>query len=247
MIDLVQAQKDLTAILLSSDQLQTVNVFSYREKRIQQETDYRKYMITPRNGRAGAMVFTLMPRGLGKNPNVTGPVIDWEFGIVCMEMPAINIVADTGTLLSAEELAQIVMDILHQEADDKLGTFSVTSRAMDDEKEYVFPGCVGYRVSLVIVGKSLQTTRCAPVAITVNSSLITTTSCTAGTCMLTSTTPSARIKYTLDGSFPAEDIANNPASTLYTGTFPLSSGDILRAAAYKPGFNKSSTRYVEVS
>jgi hypothetical protein len=246
-IDLVQAQKDLTAILLSSEQLRSVNVFSYREKRIQQETDYRKFLVTPRNGRAGAMVQVLMPRGLGKNPNVTGPVIDWEFGIVCHEMPAINMVPDTGTLLSAEELAQIVMDVLHQEADDKLGVFSVTSKAMDDEKEYVFPGCVAYRVSLIIVGKSLQTTRCAPVQITVDSTAVTTTSCAAGTCALTCGTAGARIKYTLDGSFPAEDDANNPASTLYSGTFTLSSGDILRTAAYKTGFNKSATRYALVT
>lgn len=246
MIDLVQAQKDIVGILLSSDQLVSINVFSYREQRLKQEMDYRSMLQTPRNGRTGAMVVVLMPTATERNPNVQGPVLTWEFPVIAIENDAINNVPQTGTLISAEELGQIVMDIMHQEADHKLGTFQASTRAMDPEKEYVFPGCIGYRTGFMILGNNIQTPRVAPVTITVDAVAITISSCAAGMATLASTTAGARIKFTLDGSHPSEDQANNPSSTLYTVPFQLSSGDILRTAAYKNNMNKSSTRYVEV-
>jgi hypothetical protein len=163
-------------------------------------------------------------------------------------MPAINMDPVKGALLSAEELAQIVMDILQLEADEKLGTFRVALRAMAPEQEFVFPGCIGYRVSLLLTaGKSQQTPRCGPVAISVNGvPLVGPTNTVPGTCALTCGTAGARIKYSLDGSYPSEDAANNPLSLLYSGAFALADGDVLRTAAYKPGLNKGPARYAEV-
>jgi hypothetical protein len=245
-IDLVQAQKDIVGILLSSDQLININVFSFRENRIKQEMDYRTMLTKPRNGRTGAFIMVLMPVANERNPNVSGPVLTWDFPIVTVENDTLNFVPTTGTLQSAEMLGQIVMDVMHHEEDQKLGTFQTSSKAMDPEKEYVFPGCIAYRNVFTILGNNIQTTRFAPVAMSVGATMITTSSCAPGSATLTCTTAGARIKYTLDGSHPSEDLAGNSASSLYTAPILLSSGDILRTAAYKAGMNKSSTRYVAV-
>lgn len=252
MIDLVQAQKDLTAILAGADSLANAQCFSFREERIREgELDFHTKLTTPRNGRCGLTVMVCMPRGVCRTQNVTGPIIEWEFPVVVHEMPDVNIVENTGTLVSAEDGAQRVMDLLQLEADEKTGTFRVAQDAVRDEQEFVFPGCVGYRVNILLTaGRSQQTARCGPVVVTVGGVNVTTPSVPAaqGACALSCPgTVGVRIKYSLDGSFPSEDIANNPFSLLYSAPFTLSVGDVLRTAAYLPGQNKGTTRYVQVT
>lgn len=250
MIDLVQCQKDLTGILLSAKLLLTVNVKSYREMRIKQELDYNTLLTTARNGKSGAGILVLMPEASGNNPSVSGPVLAWKFGIVVLEMDAINMNATGGTLLNAETIAQIVMDVLHLEADERLGTFGVDRGAVAKETEYVFPGCIGYRVTLNLTsGRSVQTPRVSSIQCAVDNVPVTLLTAIAGVLTMTSATVGTRIRYTLDGSFPTDINGDNTAALDYDPANPptLASGDIVRAAGYADGMNKSASRYFEVS
>jgi hypothetical protein len=232
-INLIQAQADLTQLLASSEQLQLVNVKSYRALRLQQEIDWRKLVTTVRAGRSGAGVLVLMPTASEKNASVTGPVLDWNFPVIVMELDLLNQHPAKGTLIPAETLGQIVMDIVHLDSDDGLGTFQVTGKAMEPEKEFVFKGVVGYRVNFILsAGKTTQTPRVAALQMSVAS----------GEMTITTATADARVKYTLDGTFPADDTGGNPASYNYAAPFAVASGDVVRAAGYKSGMNKSATR-----
>ena len=111
MFDPVQVQDDLVAVLLSADSLASVQVLSYRKKRLQNELNYRTYLTTPRNGRCGAFVMVAMPTAQNPRPNVAGPVLDWVFPVVSVEEPNTNFHPENGTLLSAEEIAQRVLAI----------------------------------------------------------------------------------------------------------------------------------------
>lgn len=245
MIDLVTTQQDLTWVLLSSDKLTFAQVKSYRALRVAQELDFRTMLITPRNNKVGLSIVVLMPVASAKHQNVDGPVLDWDFPVVILENDTINHTANVGqdvqgnpiagTMVSAEEAGQIVMDVLHKEADERIGTYTVSGRPMTPEAEFTFPGVIGYRVVLTVSGgKTGQTRRIGPVVYAMDANNMVTLSCA---------TPSAVIKYTLDGSSPTSDLAGNTASETYSQPFYLGSGGVLRAAAYLTGMNKSPTRY----
>lgn len=236
MFDTVQTQDDLTGLLLSDDRLKSVNIKSYRKMRIAQEIDYRTLVTLPRNGLSGSGILVAFPVALSKNPNVSGPVIDWQFPIISMEEPNLSMSIRTGTQLTAEQLAQYIMDILHLYADDLVGNFQVEKEAVKAESEYSFPGLVCYRTNLTVTGKNIQSSRCSPVIVSIALGLAT----------LTCATASSRIKYTLDGTFPGEDIAGNSGSLLYSTPFAVTSGQTIRATAYKLGLINSATRGVVV-
>jgi hypothetical protein len=219
----------LTGALLEYAALATVNVKSYRAMRVSQELDYRTMLTSGRGGKVGAAVIVLMPEAAGRTPNVTGPILQWNFPVVVIENDSLNMQADQGTLISAEEIAQMVLDALHHETDTGLGTFTVAGTAMRPESGFVFPGCLGYRLNLLLsVGKTTQTARVAPVAAAVAD----------GLCTLTCATASSSIYYTTDGTFPG---ASNAAATLYSAPFAVTAGQVVRAAGYKSGLSKSAT------
>lgn len=240
MLDLVQAQKDVTATLLSAASLANVAIVSYREKRLANELDYRTTLEAGRNGKAGVMAVVMLPSADAGEKNVTGPVLDWLFPVIVIELDAVNMEPQGGSLLSAEEVSQRVMDVLHHEADEKYGTWKVSGKPMAPETQFNFPGCIAYRTTFVLYcGRSEQTRRCAPVQVDLTT--------TPGQCALSCATPGAEVYYTLDGSSPGNASGGNPNSQLYAGPFPVAAGDTVRAAAYADGFNKSTSRHVPVT
>lgn len=250
MIDLVQAQKDLTSIMLSAQLLRTVNIYSYREQRLKQEMDYRAMLSTPRNGKAGAGVIVLMPEASDNNPSVSGPVLGWTFGIVVQEMDAINMDPALGTLLAAETICQYVMDVLHLEADELYGTFSIDRRALSPEKEYVFPGCIGYRITVaLLVGRSVQTARVSSIQCAIDSVPVTKLTAAAGVLTLTSATDGTRIRYTTNGTYPTDINGDNPEAKDYDPEDPptVESGDEVRVSGYADGLNKSAGRFFVIN
>lgn len=248
MIDLVQAQAELVSVLLSAQGLQTINTVSYRKMRISGELDYRSLLTTARNGKAGAGIIVLMPTAADNNPSVSGPVLGWTFGIVILEMDAVNMNATTGTLIASETITQIVMDILHLFADELLGTFNVDRTAVQDEKEYVFPGCIGYRINLILSsGRTGQTPRVSALQCSVNSVPVSSLSTNAGTLTILTATPNARIVYTTDGSFPTDTNGDNPVTQAYGGPFVINSGDTIRVVGYADGMINSAARYFTVN
>ncbi len=233
MIDLVRAQETLTYLLASTESLKNVTVKSYRRMRLANEIDFRVLITSQRNGRAGAGILVAMPVADAMHTNVSGPVMDWTFPVVFIEEPIVNLDPIAGTLIDAETGAQLLMDALHLFSDEWVGTFYVKGRAMEQEKEYTFPGCLAYRVSLGLsAGKNVQTERVSMLQISVASGLAT----------ITSATSDAVIKFTLDETFPASDEGGNPSSFLYTAPITVEAGDVIRAIGYKSGMISSACR-----
>ena len=230
-------------LLLSNPSLTNVNVKSYRRMRIQNETDWRVLVEAGRNGRFGSGILVVEPSASGRQPNVTGPVLDWTFPIISVEHPDVSMNPVHGSQLSAEQVAQIVLDSMQLHADDRLGTFSMEPAAIKPEREFVFDGCVAYRVNFHIVGRSAQTPRVAAISVSVDGNPLVNGSFAAGTVTLSCGTPGASIWYTVDGTFPTTDVGGNAGSELYEAPFSVAAGQVLRAVAYADGYNNSSARY----
>ena len=235
MFDSVQAQYDLLGVLSCASALANVNVKSYRKMRLQQEVDFASLITQGRNGFAGAAVLVCQPEAASHIQNASGPILNWLFPVICFEQPDINFGPD-GTKLSAEDLGQIVMDVLHKFPDERTGQFSVDG-SLRPETEFVMPGVIGYRVNFQVVGKSIQTPRCGPVTIVLG----------GGTATMTCTTAGAAIWFTTDGTFPVSDAGGGqPDTNLYSAPIATYSGMAIRAAAYLPGYNNSAVRYLVV-
>jgi hypothetical protein len=253
MFDPVQVQYDLTGLLLCYAPLAAVQVKCYRRMRLARELDYRTALCTPRDpvlNQAGAGVFVMQPKAMDRQPDVTGPVLDWYFPVNCVEMPAVNMVpppvnpdgtptgAPGGTMVQAEQLGQMVMDCLHLYGDDGVGTFNLDGMAYGPMSgRDLLPGCAGFQVSVHVLGKASQTPRCSVVQVSVAGHVATLSCATAG----------STVYYTLDGSFPGTPAVQAASreiltSQAYTAPFAVSAGQTLRCIAWAPGYNNSPAR-----
>lgn len=231
MFDLVQKQADIFQALLSHKTLERVNIKSYRKMQLAGEIDFSTVYTEARGGRSGAGLLVEMPTARCPRPNVSGPVLDWVFPVLVVENPTMNLEPQLGTGLSAEELAQIVLDLLHLFADDESGTLCADGEPVKSTDE--FPGCVCYRVFFKIVGKTAQTPRVGNLTIAI----------TTDTATITSSTVDAEIFYTLDGSFPGK--TGSPTAQFYENPVPVQSGDVIRAVGYAADkINSAVTRKV---
>ena len=200
------------------------------------ELDYRTILTDGRNGKVGSACVVLLPRGDSRDTNVPGPILEWQIDIIALSQDDL-VLGPQGSGINSEQIAQYVMDAIHQDCDQLYGTLFVAARAMQDEKEYTFPGCLAYRVSTRLsAGRSLQTARVSPVTCTINNHVAT----------LTCPTPSAIIRYSVDGTFPAATWAGTSTALTYSYPFSAVSGTVIRAAAYLANFNKGQTLYFVV-
>lgn len=241
MFDVVQAQKDMHAILLSSDQLLTVNVVLQRKMHEESEIDMATIFSTPRGGCSGAGVLVEMPLATCESKNVDGPVLDWIFPVLIIENPNMNYASPTptfparGTFLDAERILQRVLDEVHNTADEFYGTFQVDRDAVKFVSD--FPGCLAYRAPFTLLkAKSLQTARVGQIQGGIAD----------GQCTLScANDPDADIWFTTDGSSPANGNGGNPKSLLYSGPFAVDdSVAAVRARGYKAGKIGSATKYL---
>jgi Chitobiase/beta-hexosaminidase C-terminal domain len=223
----VKLQYFLEQMLLSADALASVNIVAYRKLRLQSELDYSTVWQTPRNGRSGCGVLIEMPSFRVDKPNVPGPIGDVVQTCAVLEDPDMNLAPATGTLLSAEEVAQTILDLAHQWGIDGVSSLYADYQAIEDAKE--FQGLLAYRVNFRTMMTRQQTQRCAQPTI----------SETALTVTLTCTTPNAAIYYTQDGTFPGP---SNPGAALYAAPF-LQTGQELYWCAFAPGYNPSAVGY----
>lgn len=234
MFPLIQAQKDVFTALLSAPRLLTVNVVLQRKMQEASEIDYSGIVTTPRNGCAGIGILVEMPSAKCESPNVSGPVLDWVFSMLVLEVPVMNFAPPRpgrpacGSGIDAETCVQIVLEEIHLLADDFYGTFRASSPPVQPANG-IIPGTLGYRVAFELVkGKNIPTPRTgqlqsvqsapgAPVAL----------ACAAD--------PAAVIYYTVDGSAPGTVDGGNTASHRYTGPLPLAAGAQLRARGWAAG------------
>jgi len=233
-----QTQQDLTLTLLSSPSLMNLAVVYYRERQQEEEVFFRTALSTGRNGKCGAVAATLAPEAQSNLPNVPGPISAWDFPVVIITQNDINMNPTLGTLFNVSKWGRRVAWVLHHETDEKWGTLIVTGKMMAHDEKLVFPGCVGWKVNLhLTVGRSDVLPRCAPLTVVQG----------AGTVTLTCATAGAEIWYTTDGTTPSSKLAGNASSYLYTGPVPVLSGDVVRAAAYASGYEKSPSKYIVVT
>jgi hypothetical protein len=230
MLNFVQLQEDVLGSLLSAPGLGNVNAASYRKLRLQSEVDWSGIWMTPRNGKSGCGVLVEMPSFEVPSPNLPGPCAELVVNCAVMEEPNINMEPSGGTLLSAEEVAQLVLDTLHGLVIEGIGALYADRKAIVDAPE--FEGLVAYRVVLRLMMQRPPTERVAEVAVAENGLEVTLSCATAG----------AEIYYTEDGTFPGE---SNGAAVKYAGPFTLT-GTVLRVAAFKAGMVQSNVGQLTV-
>ena len=219
MINLVQMQADAAGALLSDDRLSAVNVVQYRKLRAQSEVDASAIYAVPRNGRAGAGLLVEMPTLVVPKPNLPGPSGQFVVTLVALEEPNMNQEPTLGTMVAAEDIAQIVLEILHGLVIEGVGALYADERPIVPADE--FPGLVGYRITLRLATLRPQMERVATPSIAEDALNVT----------LACTTAEAAIYYTQDGSFPGP---GNEAALIYANTFAMS-GTVLRWAGYLDG------------
>lgn len=230
MFNFVQLQDDMTAALANRDKLASVNVVSYRRMMISSEINIKTILTTIRNGRYGAGCIVEMPEFNVPHPNLPGPEGALVLKVVVMENPQINLNATQGTLLSAEEIAQWVLDTLHgfRPMSDAGFTISASKNAVTRAQDYELPGVLAYRVFFEMRFTRAPEPKCGTPTMVNNS----------GTLTLTNDprTPGAEIFYSLDGNFPARYPGPGQASFRYAAPFTPGSGQTVRWVAYLDGY-----------
>lgn len=234
MIDLVQLQDDLLGLLMSAPALANVNIVQERKFLVQSEVNFDSLWTVQRNGRSGTGILIEMPTIDVPGKQTPGPTQNLRPSFVVFQNGDAALEPSTGSGLVAETICQLVLDTLHMQELQGIGTLYAIDRAVEPAREYEFVHA--YRVALFLKSAAAnQTQRTAPVTVTDN----------AGTVTLACATADAEIWYTLDGSFPSHsravepvsDTTINSSSILYTAPFAVTSGQIVRAAAYADGYN----------
>jgi hypothetical protein len=170
----------------------------------------------------GAGLLVEMPRALVKSPGVTGPPLVWQVPVVCFEERNANL-SPGGNLVTAEQFAQFVFDILHLQSIFGLGTLQALDLGpAQDWLDQVGPGVYAWRATLQAVAGRTQTPRSA----------VSVATFAGGQCAIACADPQATVLYTLDGSAP---VKANPSAVQYLGQFPVQSGQLVLTATWRQG------------
>jgi hypothetical protein len=219
----LQLQEDAQMCLLCSEQLVNVNVVQYRKMRMQSEIDFSALYQTQRNGRGGAGIMVEMPRYETVNPNSPGPERMLLIDLLCVEEPNTNMEPTSGTEVSAEELADFVLEELGDIGIEGIGELYPDRKTITPAQD-LDAGLVGYRVTMVVWDVREKRVRVPLPSIAEDAGLVTLTN-QAGF-------EDANIFWTQDGTFPGEA---NPGAVKYTGPFDASAISRVRWRAYQAG------------
>ncbi|MDR1304465.1 MAG: chitobiase/beta-hexosaminidase C-terminal domain-containing protein [Verrucomicrobiales bacterium] len=219
---LERLQLDTAARLDAAARLRYVPVNTVRPREnldatlIQQTINNALAGLLQRNGKAGVAIFVGMPTA-ANDDQLPGPNLQVTLGVRVIENPLVNMGA-TGTLQSAEEVALIVLNELHQL------NLGLNGAVLYADKNCLAPD-LSRETSAVIydcylrMGLGLKPCyRAMTPRIDVD----------GDTATLTAADGDA-IYYTLDGDYPSPS-----AATLYHGAFPVQPGTLVRAVAYSP-------------
>jgi hypothetical protein len=232
---LLQLQQDVADKLNSEAAFQYLTVTTLRRHVIQSELERRVAHLTAKNGRKGCGLTVRMPGIHGLQPDVTPAQGDILVAVDVVEIPEINF-NPGGTQVTAEEAARAARATLHQFAIEGKIILYQDEKAMTPiaglEKE--FPGCLGYRVLLRGRMSEEAEAKCVLPEISAPGQTVT----------LTAGNPGATVYYTTDGSFPG---SGNAAVQVYTEPFTVSSGTVVRWAAYLAGYLGSDAGEATVS
>ncbi len=211
--------------LLSCDLFASLNVVLERKFQMEQEVQRDAIWMTQRGGCTGAGAFVEMPAIRVDKPN--SQVNDLVGGVVIFEERNTNLTAGVGTQVSSEQWAATVAEFMRGWILGQAGGLVIEPAAVSPANDFMsmYPGIICYRAS---VRQRLSRTiipRCDNVVVTDDGGLNVTLANGA-------LSPDADIYCTFDGSFPGQA---NPAAALYAAPFPVPSGSVVQAAAYKAG------------
>jgi len=176
--------------------------------------------LSTRNGTFGAAIIVGLPGAEVESPNAPGPEMQIVCSVRVIEQPAKNM-ATGGTLETAESLAINILRLLHHWHPGGGAVLTADKNAIQpaDEGE----GKIAYDVTVARSTSSTPVRRAA-------SPLIANA---AGTITLTAS-GSTSIYYTTDGTFP------DAVSNLYISPFTPDAEALVRAIAYRTGFEASN-------
>lgn len=243
MIDLVQLQDDLLGLLMSAPALATVNIVQERKFITQQAVQLDAIWSTVRNDRSGTGILIEMPSVDVPGNQAIGPKQNIRPSFVVFQNGDAALTPESGSGLYAETICQLLLDVLHMQEIQGIGTLYAVDRAIEPARDYEFINA--YRVFLFLrTAQANQTDRCAPVTITND----------AGTVTLACATSGAEIYYTTDGSFPDQAVVDpvslspiNPQTRRYTAPFAVNVGDTIRATAYAAGKNNGAITQLTIT
>jgi hypothetical protein len=215
-------QPDVYAKLLSEPFFNPVAIFKIREKRLDTEVSRALAGLAGRNGAGGATIEVLMPTLKAALPDTAGPVCTLEQQFIVKEQPTVNLGAH-GTGLTAEQIAVSLAQTFQLFF---LGGALQGFYAAPIFYQYQAPGPNAPFIMLRV------TMNATFVLTALERTLTPAAAETLGTVTLTDQQPGggSTIYYTTDGSFPG---AGNPSAVVYAAPFAVSSGLVVRAAAYK--------------
>jgi hypothetical protein len=214
-------QPDVYNKLLSEAYFADIAIFAIREKRLDTEVNKALSGLQGRNGKGGAAIEVLMPTLKTALPDTSGPVCILEQKFIVKEQPTVNLGAN-GTGLTCEQIAVNLAQ-----------TFQLFFLGGPMQGFYAAPAFYKY----------LETGSDKPfvaIQVVLNATFVLTAlqrtvgpaaAAAAQTVTLTDQQPGggSTIYYTTDGSFPG---SGNPNAAIYTVPFTVSSGTIVRTAAY---------------
>lgn len=229
MTDFVQLQNDLCSAAQALSAFSNLPVLQWRKLRLQAELDMSAIWLSGRNGRSGAGIVVEMPEFDVQHPNLPGPEAFLVLNFLVLEEPNSNFAPSTGTLLSAEQICQLLLEQFHDFQVEGFGTVFASGKVITTVED--FPGIVGYRVSFRARVPREQTARVQTPVLTEDAGSITMTCATAGAQIYYTVTPATGTPPEA-GSFPGP---TNPDAKLYETPFTADVGDVIRAAAYLAG------------
>jgi hypothetical protein len=180
------------------------------------------------NSKVGTLAIVLMPTLTPDAPDAPGPRWSAIYEIQILDFPILRRQAVGGTMISADECADRVRQILHRFTMGRGQTIyfaGMVPRAVPEGK-----------VSYVVRFK--RTSADNPPA-SVAAIGITPLGPGPATVTLTCATPGAAIWYTTDGSYPGSNPLASPTAVQYAAPFAVTAGTTVRAAAELTGYQQS--------
>ena len=233
MIDLVQLQKDIYALLMSAPALSTVNIVMERKFMVDATIELDAIWQTPRNDRSGNGLLVEIPTAKVMAANIQDMPQDISVTLVAFQNGDAAFTPETGGGHFAENLAQLALAELHLQPIIGLGTLAGVGHEPAKDYEFINAERATLRISGV---RTPAVPRCAAIQFTNY----------LNTVQLTCATPGAEIYFTLDGSSPVNPALTdplgaviNPNSFTYTTPVPVSSGQRVRAVAQAFGYRAS--------
>lgn len=218
---LIKLQEFSANALLSTATLNTINIVQYRKLRMESEIDKSVIWNGGRNGRAGCGILVQMPAIDIRHPNLPGPEGFLQLTISVAEEPNVNMTPEVGTMLSAEEVCDTVLDTLHNYQVAGVGNLFAEGSAVKPNESWP-DGLLGYDCTFTVRSPRNQTLRTTPPADDFTDNILT----------LTCVDPNAVLYYTLDGSYPGP---GNPSALVYSAPVNINNVRDVHFASLAPG------------